>query len=323
MRSSIITFIFSLALSLIVSAYVSHLIVLKKGIHRNNKILEREFSNRDFLELLSGIFKQKDEIDYTLLLDSLKKYETDNIVINLADISSTLNPNFMDFTLFKYPPLRTLLAENVTWRTLNDYREEIGFITDITKYDKFFKQGNNIFSIYSLPNINNAADWILKEHYHNYTGNEFKAIIFKDLIVSKRLSQELLDEKSYKELLRSFDKDIQKTLDVIPSWNVNFVPEVVLRTVLSKNYRGQKISSYNSKINTIIQTRKRKLITKEELSNILQIREKEKAALTYLGVQTTFWQIEVIDKKSQIKTIFIYGWSIDHYRLISLKTELL
>lgn len=323
MRSSIITFIFSLALSLIVSAYVSHLIVLKKGIHRNNKILEREFSNRDFLEILPDIFKQKDEIDYTLLLDSLKKYETDNIVINLADISSTLNPNFMDFTLFKYPPLRTLLAENVTWRTLNDYREEIGFITDITKYDKFFKQGNNIFSIYNLPNINNASDWILKEHYHNYTGNEFKAIIFKDLIVSKRLSQELLDEKSYKELLRSFDKDIQKTLDVIPSWNVNFVPEVILRTVLSKNYRGQKISSYNSKINTIIQTRKRKLITKEELSNILQIREKEKAALTYLGVQTTFWQIEVIDKKSQIKTIFIYGWSIDHYRLISLKTELL
>lgn len=321
MRNSIYAFIFALSISIIIAGYVSHLILFKKAITKTEDKLTILESNREYIESITELFNKEEDIDYNILIEKLSELESDSVEVEVKDVSSSLNPNFMDFTLFKYPPLRNILKENVTWRTLNDFREELGFTTDISKYDKFFKKDKNLFTIYNLPNINNAADYVLKSYYELYTGNEFKSTIFKDYVVQRRISQQLFDDKEYDKFLTTFDKDIKKTIGVIPSWNVNFVPETLLRTVLSKDYRGKKITSYGSKISQILDIRKNKLITDEELHNILQLNKKQKSAATYLGTTTTFWKISVIDRDNNLKTDFIYGWILDGYRLISFKSE--
>ena len=71
---------------------------------------------------------------YEVITD-LNKLNYSEYDILIEDISSLININFVDFTLFKDNPFRQLLAPGKSWIDLENFRNEIGYTTDIYSYN--------------------------------------------------------------------------------------------------------------------------------------------------------------------------------------------
>lgn len=323
MRSSFIAAIFSITIAIIAATYAAHLKQFNIAVTSTQNKMERIVSNRPLIDDLTKIFIDYKEPEYKPLFDRIKELESDSITINIYDISSKLNPNFIDFTIFKTPTLKSKLIDGITWQTLNSFREEVGFTTDTSIYNDFLRDKEELFTLHNMPNINNASDNMLKLFYTTFTRNKNKAEDFKYLLVQNRKQKKVYDDKSYRSMLTGFNKEIPNYVTIIPTWNVNFTPESLIRTVLSKKYNNKHIQDYMEKITSILNLRIDREITDKMLQNILKLRKEEKTVLTYLGTKTTFWQIDISDSKNNLKTTIIMGWYKESYRLVSLTTELL
>ncbi len=325
MRSSFVTFMFCITISLIAFAYSSNLTIFSRAITKTKEIIKRTESNSDFIGAIPDIINKYHKSGYKSIHRELEKLESETITIEIRDISSKLNPNFMDFTLFNHPLLRDKLTELTTWQHLHDLREEIGLTGNIREYDHFFKENDELFTLFNLPNINNASDVMVEYFYNEFMENPSKAFSFRKKIVYNRITGHFYDEVSYSHLFYAFDfeGDIRNYFTIIPTWNVNFVPEILLKVLLNKKYNGRRIVNREEKLRQILELREKKEITMPKLKNILKLEDSQKSILTYLGDKTTFWEIDVTDKSHKLKTTFIMGWYNKEYRLISVTSELI
>lgn len=324
MRSSFVAFAFSMFIVVIAFSYSYHLMTFKSAVNKSEDKITRLHSNEDYIDVIPFIVNREKDNGYTKLFNALSKLENNNLKINITDISSRLDLNFVDFTLFQNAPLKGVLNEQFTWKTLYEYRNEVGFTGDKSIYDKFFKeQEEELFTMFSIVNIGNGADDMLERFYTEFTGNEGKAVSFKKEIVNNRKNFIILDEQKYNKFLYRYDRDIKEYVNIYPSFNINFVPEIILKTILTKEYRGTKISNAIGKFAHIVTLRKSRELNEKDIKNILQLSEKQESCLTFLGDKTTFWGIEIIDSEQKLKTNFILGLYKENYRVVSLTSELL
>lgn len=324
MRSSFVVFAFSMFIVAITFSYSYHLLTFKDGVIKAEDKVNRLQSNEDYIDVIPFIVNKEKDNGYKKLFDELKKLENNELKINILDMSSRLDLNFVDFTLFQHTPLKSVLKEEATWKTLYEFRNDAGFTGDISVYDKFFKeQEEDLFTMFSIVNIGNGSDDMLELFYTEFTGNESKAASFRKEIVNNRKNFIILDEQKYNKFLYRYDRDIKEYINVYPSFNINFVPEIILKTILTKEYRGTKISNAVGKWAHIVTLRKSRELDEKDIKNILQLNEKQQSCLTFLGDKTTFWSIEIIDDKNKLKTNFILGLYKENYRIVSLTSELI
>lgn len=220
-------------------------------------------------------------IEYTILLDKslykLKSWQIDSDKINrewteeeLTDISSRININFFDFTLFKNPPLNSLLKPEYSWTDLDTFRLERGFVMNLDLYREFFLDDidyNKIFTLYNTPNINNISDSMAELLYLEITEHEEKAAAFKRYLQQRRREKKLLTERDLKQLEARFSKEVLERLTTVPTWNRNEVPTIL----------KQAISSYSREVQE-----------------------------TWLGDETSFYQVELINE-DRVKMTLIYN----------------
>lgn len=305
-------------------SYAMHLLSFKKGIVKSEDKLNRQYSNKDFIDVIPFMVNKEKDGGYKKIFAELHKLENNELKINITDMSSRLDLNFVDFTLFQNPPLKSVLKEQVTWKTLYEFRNEVGFTGDLSVYNQFFKeQEEDLFTMFSIVNIGNGADNMLEMFYTEFTGNKSKAVSFKQDIVNNRKNSIILDEQKYNKFLYRYDREIRDYINIYPSFNINFVPEIILKTILTKDYQGTKISNSIGKFAHIVTLRKSRELNEKDIKNILQLSEKQNSCLTFLGDKTTFWSIEIIDSNNKLKTNFILGLYKENYRIVSLTSELI
>lgn len=319
MFNSFTSTLFSITIAILAITFTSYLITFNKVLDRSITEANKYISNEYIIEYLLKIINENKDEGITKLYPFIKNIEDEYIHIELEDISSKINLNFIDFTLFKEPSFKRLLKDQYTWKSLDEFRNKIGFINNIDAYKLFFKDTidfKNIFTTYSLININNSSDIMLENLYLQLSENSSKASSLKVLVDQKREERVFFDEKNFDNFLHSYDKDIISNLSIIPSWNINRLDETLLKALLD-NY---KINS-----TSILSIRDNREIKQKEIVSLLKINQSNKTLLTYLGVKTTFWLIMVIDDENNIKTNLIMGFdeNNDNYKVISISTVLI
>lgn len=321
MRSSLLALIFIIVMTSLAIGYTSHLLVFRKGIEKAVEMEEQKLSNKNYITIIPFVLNKSENGDYNEIYHELRKLNNNVVTIELVELSSKINPNFVDFTIFETPPLSKTLKDGITWKDLNKFRIKEGLVHDIEVYNQFFKEGVDIITAYNLPNINNASDIALEMLYSLYTGDESRAYSFKDAVIQNRKRHQLLDERKLKSFLATYDDSIGNIVTTIPTWNINYVDEDVLRTILSKKYQGKKIENAVTKIRALLLMRENEYIDDEKLKYNLYPKKNEESILSYLGSRTTFWQVIVTDKKNNLVTNFIFKWNAESYVLISLTTK--
>lgn len=314
MYNSVIATIFCITVSILSTGYSSYLLKYQKLINKDISKLYCIFSNESYIEKIDNILNTSgNEIDKILF--DIKDIQNDNIFIDVNDISSKVNLNFIDFTLFKEPLFKAMLKKKYNWLSLQEFRNKTGFTGNINIYRSFFNDNidfDDIFTIYSYPNINNSSDIELENFYLEITGNSSKANSLKEIISKYRSEKLTITRENYEKKFFGYYDDISDTISTIPSWNINFVNEEILTAILNK---------YHINSSSIIAKRNFEQIVPEQLKLILNITEKDRGILTYIGTDTSFWQIEITNKNSDYITELIIKQNLEkkQYEIISIQ----
>lgn len=279
MYNSITVFLFSVIVAIFAFSAAYSVSMLNRSIER---------SSTKIVMLNNDVDRLHEIIEYiNINTDTQKKPETiidGEITITFLDISSRLDLNFIDFTIFKTRSFRSLLKQKYTWLSLQDFRDELGFTSDINIYRDFFVENINfesLFTVYSLPNINNMSDIMLEQYYIAVTEDESKALSLKNYLQNSRKSKKVIDNRELKRLITIYGEELQDFITVIPSWN----KENMHKDLLDK-------SRYISK----------------------------KSKKFYIGDKTTFWYVTIYNKSTELNTTIILKWlqSEELYQPISI-----
>ncbi|QEN05059.1 hypothetical protein EW093_10175 [Thiospirochaeta perfilievii] len=283
MSNSIKAFMFSITVGILAIGAAYSVSILNRSIDKSI----------DKLEILnSSIDNVKEVIDYlNKNLDVYKKIETiinNQVTIEFVDLSSKIDLNFVDFTIFKNRQFNKLLKQGFSWVDLEEYRNSVGFTTDMETYRDFFKDDielETLFTTYSLPNINSMSDTMLELLYFQLSDNKSKANSLKLYIQNRRKSKKPIDSREFKRVISIYGDVLLNRVTIQPFWNELYLDKSLLEAVKSLSKESQK---------------------------------------HYLGNKTTFWGVTILDKKQSFKTTLILRWieSENKYRLISIYREL-
>lgn len=322
LRSSFIAFIFILTISIYALNYSNYITNLNKGV---DKVIEKNsvyHSNSDLISIMPFLINKSETGSYEEINHELTRLKSNTLEIELIELSSKINPNFVDFTIFKEPYLKHFLKDQYNWRDLYQFREEKGLLNDISPYYRFFKDDMDILTNYNLPNINNMSDDIAQKLYSLYSNDDARSHSFKERVVQNRINGTILDERTYRTFLTGFNPSIANIITTTPAWNVNYIDQNILRALITKKYRDRNIDGFVNKRETLLRLRETKYIKKDEIESLLQLKPHEQSILTYLGDRTTFYLIRITNKKENSITELIFKWSGERYVLLGLNSSI-
>lgn len=317
MHNTYVSFIFIITVSIILLVHTSSLLTYKNIIQKNYKTALDLDSNIDQIQLLLEIVNN--ETNSNDLSEKLSYLASDNIDINITDESSKIDLNFVDFTIFKDYPFNEMLKDNFTWSDLNEVRVKNGFVNNIDIYKSYFNDSlpfNEIFTFYSIPNINNCSDLILSKLFLEYSNNELLANNLKIVVDSFRRDFLAIDDSILKRISTNFGEPyLYDIFTTIPSWNINTVNQKLLEYILSK---------YGIDKNNIINFRKNNTITEKELIYLIPGYNSINGLSSYLGVKTTFWRVIIDNKIDGLETHIILRWDLfdKQFKVVSILRKL-
>jgi RNAse (barnase) inhibitor barstar len=227
--------------------------------------------------------------------DSISATLDEELEIELKDISSLLGLNWIRRELFEtFDSACELLNQDKNFDEFQDHREETGITLDlISAYEEFIEKDkmDEYFTAYNYFNVNVTAKSVLEKLFDlrgvdpNYVENKIEA---------RRMAREHYDEESFKE---EFGADFDKLYPVLNTeavMNIHFMPEDIVKTVLSHYY----VLDEDSEIN-------RDKEVESIASQLVELRETEEGGITIERLK------EIIDKNADIenyKHMFIYQY---------------
>lgn len=154
----------------------------------------------------------------------------DGIALDVRDLSSALNANFVRKGVFEKTDLGRLFGLGKSPDQLQQQREDEGLAADPEAYSLFFSRQalDSAVSVYGWANVNTADEFALRALYRAAVGpagaDAFHAKV-QDLLKQRRtLKREELD------LFLGADRDaLFPLINAEPSMNVNYVDPFVLR----------------------------------------------------------------------------------------------
>jgi hypothetical protein len=226
-----------------------------------------------------------------------------DFAIEIYDISSFINPNWIRKQPFEETQLGNLFEEGVTASVLQQFREDFGFSQDIAGfYKNFFSPANfnQYFTAFSYANINSADEFALRKLYAQVVGSESGANAFHGRIQGLLLSGELLQEENLPLFLGAEGQALLRVITTRPQWNVNYAPSFILQAILS--YPAYHIAAPNERALLILAARNAREIDRDELRGILSLAE-DHPIFSYLGCETFFWRVIITKGEQQLTAI--------------------
>ena len=269
---------------------------------------------------------------WSYIEDQSGKYE----YLELSDISSRINPNWVRSVFFERTDLKKFLLKGVSPDMLKDHRSKTGYVLDIySSYSALIDSEalDIFFTPYSYLNVNTAYEYVLKDMYELVTGDSGGARSFHAFIASALSEKHIISEEELLLEVGGDYKSVYPIINALPEMNVHFIPELILEQVLSYPYGGEVIENNSSIVNNLLSLRMNDEITPEGLQSLIETEGLEERIFHHLGTKTWFWKVEIANKRTAVEAIIVCvpaaggntaenGMDADYsYRLYSFNTD--
>jgi len=211
------------------------------------------------------------------------------VELELHDISSKINPNYIRKKMLEQTRLKGLLRPESSAIILQQYRYDNGPASDVSRYKYIFTDdAKKYLTVFSWANINTTDEYMLRSLYLSITGSRFDADAFHDKI-SIALQEGLVFDKD--SMGSFYGRYLQETWPIInaePWFNVNFVDPFLLEALLK--YPEYAIASPEERAARLIELREQRELTRYDIALVLGI-DLNHPLMQYLGTKTSFWEI--------------------------------
>lgn len=234
--------------------------------------------------------------------------------VDLRDVSSRINPNTIRPTLLDRTGLDDLIfadSRAAGSDALRQYREDDWLSTDIADhYGDFFSDEalDELVTGYGWANINVTDEFVLRSIYAERTGNDIGAQHFRGLAVAIIGRDTMITREALRGYLGADFDRVYPVVNAEPLWNVHYLPERILREVLS--YPALGVSDPDGVAAALVALRVSSSLSMDELTERTGLPESSRLH-QYLGVRTWFWKIgaQVSDLRLEIVAARIPGES--------------
>jgi hypothetical protein len=279
------------------------------------------------VELLQEDVETRKSDDFSL---DVWEYVNSNADVELKDVGSYLNPNWIDPQVFEHinkrllPPPKRVFKNMGQYglQALVDYWDEEGIHMDLQKgYEDFFEEDviEEYMTPYTYFNINLCFQFVTKKVCEIRTGSEIDGENLQKAIDRRLLKQKvILEAHGIKGIENWFVKTpridpimFKKLFPVVnasPVLNVNYAPEEIIRAILT--YKPFGVNNPDYRADRIIKQReddgkKKKGLTEKDLKTIIgKVSDYPgPRVFHYLGVYTNFWEIKVTIGEATLRWI--------------------
>jgi hypothetical protein len=216
---------------------------------------------------------------------------------SLQDVSSALDPNWVQRNVFTKTGLTSLLKDTGSVDVLQQRRSDLGFFTNIEKAygDLFIKDAlEKYFTPYGYANINVTDEFALRRLYAIRTGDEAAADVFHARIQQLLIDQTILKPEDLRTFLGLDYDTLFPVMNAEPVMNAHFVDPLTLGELLA--YPDLKVPHPQQAAQAILDMRDKVEMTAEQLQTLIGAPDTSRI-YQYLGVTTWFWKVTV--KKAQ------------------------
>lgn len=222
--------------------------------------------------------------------------------VKIAEESSLLNPNWVRKGILEDTPLSGILKPGVSPSDLQQYREDKGISQNASHYADFLdpEQAKRFMGAYSYPVIGAVDEFALRRYCLDATGDRAAADSIFASAQSQATAGKALDGAGLRALLGVNYEPLSALITDQPQMNVNFVPEKILRAIVS--YSAWAIPDSSKKWQSIALTRESAAVSQEVLDGILKVKA-DHPIRAYLGVRSWFWRIDAAKDGIRVEAI--------------------
>ncbi len=229
--------------------------------------------------------------------DTVGSLNTEELSIELNDSSSRFNPNFFRDELTDKTGIGKLIfKDSHTMAEIEQLRHDLGLISNpqILSEEYFSDEGlENFITIHSYMNINIADELALTGLFEARTGRDFEAESFRRKIQTARINDTVIPNNEIESILGTSISELYPFICAIPVMNIHFIPEELLKEILSYDFGDNPLPYPDRTYNTIIQQRTGSEIDTSELESIFSVKDEPHIIFDYLGTKTWFWKITI------------------------------
>lgn len=262
-----------------------------ENVYRDQQ--ELELAVRELISEMEKDPTPSSDSPYDPVWNWLEDRNNEDIILELKDISSRFNLNFMRTKMLEKSVFSSMMINGHSPEDLKQFRGEQGFSDSLLDgYGDFFSEEDLLeyFTVYSYANLNVTYEDSLKKLYELQV-DEAGSHIFLSKIQSLVSSQKIADENRLQEILGSQMDNLYPLINIEPLLNVNFVNETVLKSVLFYPYGEEVLKNANNYLEIILAERSAMEIDSRRLDSILQVDDSYLRILQYLGTVTWYWEI--------------------------------
>jgi len=280
-----------LLLSSFISGYALYLMTSR---HITAKYLKDSSSSNLFMtlgEISALLEKDKDIPDSPT--DSIYTYTKEGFKVEVEELSSRINPNWIYVHVLAETPLSKLCLSAEKPLTLQQYRIDHGFSVNIAKhYNDFFTKEafEKFLTPYGYVNLNNDDEFAIEKAIIEAGGENAFAAYIHSIIRQKRESRELINRVELEQLLTSQRKKLADIIGIEPQWNVNHADSFLITSLIS--YEPFNIKNAVTVATSIIAAREAKPITQIQLIDLTGLNPNHRL-FTWLGTRSWFWSVTI------------------------------
>ncbi len=228
--------------------------------------------------------------------------------LKLSDISSRMNPGAMQIAFLKKTDFKTTLSQGVSTAVFKEFRNETGFVLDISSvYKNVIKENalNNYFTAFGYMNVNTDYEYSLKEMFSLLTDDREAAEIFHTFISEALKKKHLITERELSTALGEYRSNVFPVISTLPGMNIHFIPEFLLKQVLAYPYGGKVIDRSAHLFKSLLYLRNTLEITPEKLHTLVKTKGLQNRFFQYIGTKTWFWKISAATKRIAIHAVIV------------------
>jgi hypothetical protein len=229
--------------------------------------------------------------------------EGDGVVLSFADVSSALNPNWVQKSVFSRTALSSLLRSAGAADELQQRRVDRGFSLDLKRsYGDLFAEGvlDRFCTAYSYANINVTDEFALRALFALRTGDALAAEAFHARIRQVLREQRVLGPDDLPALLGPMRDLLEPVMNAEPCMNVHFLDPLILAELLA--YPALKVPRPREAASAIRAQRERSELSGADLAGLVAAPGASRI-YQYLGVVTWFWRLSVVKGDARLELV--------------------
>ncbi len=227
--------------------------------------------------------------------------------IDLTDLSSRINPNWVSSEIFVQTELKRVLVGGVSPERFRELRRSSGYLLDIKKgYSGMIKAEalKKFFTAYSYLNVNTSSEIVLTDLFA-ITGGESERDMFYDLLSEAREERRIISSREFMDRTGNKYMEFYPLIGTLPEMNIHFIPEFILEQILAYPYGGKIIENNDFIFNNLISIRDRDEISPGELKTLIVAKDLQERVFHHIGTKTWFWEISISSGKAGVKAIVV------------------